>query len=203
MPPSSAFPPNSARGDGPAPNPTVTTGPVAVGRHRRRSRKCPMSWAEIRMSMKAPKAGPDTEPSVAALRAEILEKVADLRPPTVDAAHLRAREDAGALCRAGLRRGGSRLPRRLPAWTSGSPVVGSAGSWRRVSPNSWGVTECRLVNSGSSANLLAFSTLTSPRWVTAGSAPGTRSSPWPPAFRPPWLPPSSTGSSRSSSMSTR
>ena len=48
-----------------------------------------------------------------------------------------------------------------------------------------GVKHALLVNSGSSANLLAISALTSPH---ARQAPiesrGTRSSPWPPGFRP-------------------
>ena len=35
-----------------------------------------------------------------------------------------------------------------------------------------GVTDCRLVNSGSSANLLAFSTLTSPRLGSRRMRPG-------------------------------
>lgn len=52
-----------------------------------------------------------------------------------------------------------------------------------------GVRHCALVNSGSSANLLAFMTLTAPELVTVPSSAVTRSLPLPQASRPP-LPPS-------------
>lgn len=48
-----------------------------------------------------------------------------------------------------------------------------------------GVKFAHLVNSGSSANLIAFMALTAPSWVTARSGRATRSSPWPAASPPP------------------
>ena len=58
-----------------------------------------------------------------------------------------------------------------------------------------------LVNSGSSANLLAFSALTSPSFSIAPSVPATRSSPSLPDFPPPSIPSSRTAACRSSSTS--
>ena len=62
-----------------------------------------------------------------------------------------------------------------------------------------GVRFAHLVNSGSSANLLAFMALTAPELGDRGSAAGTRSSPWPRAFRRRSIPSFSTGPFRSSS----
>src|ERR1700691_3240475 len=108
-----------------------------------------------------PESGTDTEPSVAALRAEILDKVA---------AYARRRWTPQ-----------SYVPGKTPAPYAGrvvdedevvSLVDASLDFWltsgrfcrqlEKGLAEFVGVTECRLVNSGSSANLLAFSTLTSP-----------------------------------------
>ena len=62
-----------------------------------------------------------------------------------------------------------------------------------------GVRERSLVNSGSSANLLALSALTSPKLGDRRLSPATKSSRWPPASRPPSIRSSRTAWSRSSS----
>jgi CDP-6-deoxy-D-xylo-4-hexulose-3-dehydrase len=109
-----------------------------------------------------PEPGPDSEPSVAALRAEILEKVA---------VYARRRWPEPVY-----------VPGKTPAPYAGrvfdenevvSLVDSSLDFWltsgrfcrqlEKGLAEFVGVAECRLVNSGSSANLLAFSTLTSPR----------------------------------------
>jgi CDP-6-deoxy-D-xylo-4-hexulose-3-dehydrase len=109
-----------------------------------------------------PESGVDPEPSVAALRAEILEKVAS---------YARRRWTPQTY-----------VPGKTPAPYAGrvfdeqevvSLVDASLDFWltsgrfcRQLEQGLAefvGVSECRLVNSGSSANLLAFSTLTSPR----------------------------------------
>jgi CDP-6-deoxy-D-xylo-4-hexulose-3-dehydrase len=109
-----------------------------------------------------PESGSDTEPSVAALRAEILEKVG---------AYARKRWTPQPF-----------IPGKTPAPYAGrifdeeeviSLVDASLDFWltsgrfcrqlEKGLAEFVGVTDCRLVNSGSSANLLAFSTLTSPR----------------------------------------
>ncbi len=118
-----------------------------------------------------PESGSDTEPSVAVLRAEILEKVG---------AYARRRWTPQ-----------SYVPGKTPAPYAGrvfdeeeviSLVDASLDFWltsgrfcRQLEQGLAefvGVTDCRLVNSGSSANLLAFSTLTSPRLGNRRMRPG-------------------------------
>ncbi len=113
----------------------------------------------------------DTEPSVAALRAEILEKVG---------AYARRRWTPQTY-----------VPGKTPAPYAGrvfdeeevvSLVDASLDFWltsgrfcrqlEKGLAEFVGVAECRLVNSGSSANLLAFSTLTSPRLGDRRIRPG-------------------------------
>lgn len=115
--------------------------------------------------------GPDAEPSVAALRAEILEKVA---------AYARRRWTPQTY-----------IPGKTPAPYAGrvfdeeevvTLVDASLDFWltsgrfcrqlEKGLADFVGVAECRLVNSGSSANLLAFSTLTSPRLGDRRIRPG-------------------------------
>jgi hypothetical protein len=62
-----------------------------------------------------------------------------------------------------------------------------------------GTAHALTVNSGSSANLVAFSTLTSPRLGERAIRRATRSSPSPPASRPPSIRSSRTAPCRSSS----
>jgi CDP-6-deoxy-D-xylo-4-hexulose-3-dehydrase len=118
-----------------------------------------------------PNSGVDTEPSVAALRAEILEKVG---------AYARRRWTPQTY-----------VPGKTPAPYAGrvfdedevvSLVDASLDFWltsgrfcrqlEKGLAEFVGVKECRLVNSGSSANLLAFSTLTSPRLGDRRLRPG-------------------------------
>jgi CDP-6-deoxy-D-xylo-4-hexulose-3-dehydrase len=118
-----------------------------------------------------PESGPDAEPSVAALRAEILEKVG---------AYARRRWTPQPY-----------VPGKTPAPYAGrvfdedevvSLVDASLDFWltsgrfcrqlEKGLAEFVGVEECRLVNSGSSANLLAFSTLTSPRLGDRRIRPG-------------------------------
>jgi CDP-6-deoxy-D-xylo-4-hexulose-3-dehydrase len=118
-----------------------------------------------------PEPGADKEPSVAALRAEILEKVGE---------YARRRWTPQAY-----------VPGKTPAPYAGrvfdedevvTLVDASLDFWltsgrfcRRLEKglaDFVGVSECRLVNSGSSANLLAFSTLTSPRLGDRRILPG-------------------------------
>ena len=118
-----------------------------------------------------PEPGADTEPSVAALRAEILEKVA---------VYARSRWKPATY-----------VPGKTPAPYAGrvfdedevvSLVDASLDFWltsgrfcrqlEKGLAEYLGVGDCRLVNSGSSANLLAFSTLTSPRLGERRIRPG-------------------------------
>src|ERR1039458_2099921 len=115
--------------------------------------------------------GPDAEPSVAALRAEILEKVAAYarrrwtpqtyipgKPPAPYAGRVFDEEEVVTLVDASL-----------DFWlTSGR----FCRQLEKGLADFVGVAECRLVNSGSSANLLAFSTLTSPRLGDRRIRPG-------------------------------
>ena len=118
-----------------------------------------------------PGAGSDTEPSVAALRAEILEKVANYarrrwtpqtyvpgKTPAPYAGRVFDEEEVVSLVDASL-----------DFWlTSGR----FCRQLEKGLAEFVGVAECRLVNSGSSANLLAFSTLTSPRLGDRRIRPG-------------------------------
>ena len=118
-----------------------------------------------------PEPSADTEPSVAALRAEILDKVGT---------YVRRRWTPQAY-----------VPGRTPAPYAGrvfdeaevmSLVDASLDFWltsgrfcrqlEKGLAEFVGVSNCRLVNSGSSANLLAFSTLTSPRLGDRRIRPG-------------------------------
>jgi CDP-4-dehydro-6-deoxyglucose reductase, E1 len=118
-----------------------------------------------------PETGADTEPSVAALRAEILEKVA---------VYARRRWTTP-----------NYVPGKTPAPYAGrvfdehevvSLVDSSLDFWltsgrfcrelEKGLADYVGVTDCRLVNSGSSANLVAFTTLTSPRLGDRRIRPG-------------------------------
>ncbi len=118
-----------------------------------------------------PESGPDTEPTVAALRAEILEKVA---------AYSRRRWTPQPY-----------IPGKTPAPYAGrvfdenevvSLVDSSLDFWltsgrfcrqlEKGLAEFVGVADCRLVNSGSSANLVAFSALTSPRLGDRRIRPG-------------------------------
>jgi CDP-6-deoxy-D-xylo-4-hexulose-3-dehydrase len=119
----------------------------------------------------SPEPGADTEPSVAALRAEILEKVA---------VYARRRWTPQPF-----------VPGKTPAPYAGrvfdeaevvTLVDASLDFWltsgrfcrqlEKGLAEFVGVSDCRLVNSGSSANLLAFSTLTSPRLGKRRIRPG-------------------------------
>jgi CDP-6-deoxy-D-xylo-4-hexulose-3-dehydrase len=118
-----------------------------------------------------PEAGPEAEPSTTALRAEILEKVAEYarrrwtpqpyRPgktPAPYAGRVFDEEEVVSLVDASL-----------DFWlTSGR----FCHQLEKGLAEYVGVSECRLVNSGSSANLLAFSTLTSPRLGDRRVRPG-------------------------------
>jgi len=118
-----------------------------------------------------PETGTDAEPSVAALRAQILEMVG---------AYARRRWTTPTY-----------IPGKTPAPYAGrvfdedevvSLVDASLDFWltsgrfcrqlEKGLAEFVGVAECRLVNSGSSANLLAFSTLTSPRLGDRRIRPG-------------------------------
>ena len=118
-----------------------------------------------------PEPGADVEPSVAALRAEILDKVA---------VYARRRWPTPKY-----------VPGKTPAPYAGrvfdedevvTLVDASLDFWltsgrfcrelEQGLADYVGVTQCRLVNSGSSANLLAFSTLTSPRLGDRRVRPG-------------------------------
>ncbi len=118
-----------------------------------------------------PGSGSDAEPSVAVLRAEILEKVAEYarrrwppqtyvpgKTPAPYAGRVFDEEEVVSLVDASL-----------DFWlTSGR----FCRQLEKGLAEFVGVTECRLVNSGSSANLLAFSTLTSPRLGDRRIRPG-------------------------------
>ncbi len=118
-----------------------------------------------------PVSEPDTEPSVAALRAEILEKVSEYarrrwtpqpyvpgKTPAPYAGRVFDEEEVVSLVDASL-----------DFWlTSGR----FCRQLEKGLAEFVGVRECRLVNSGSSANLLAFSTLTSPRLGDRHIQPG-------------------------------
>jgi CDP-4-dehydro-6-deoxyglucose reductase, E1 len=115
--------------------------------------------------------GPDTEPTLAALRADILDKVAEYarrrwvpnlylpgKTPAPYAGRVFDEEEVVSLVDAGL-----------DFWlTSGR----FCRELEKGLADFVGATECRLVNSGSSANLLAFSTLTSPRLGERRVRPG-------------------------------
>ena len=73
---------------------------------------------------------------------------------------------------------------------------------RRDWPRSW-ASRVDPVNSGSSANLLAVSALSSPKLGDRASCPATKSSPSPPVFPPPSRPFCRTASSRSSLTTIR
>jgi CDP-4-dehydro-6-deoxyglucose reductase, E1 len=122
-------------------------------------------------TVEGPEPGTDAEPSVAALRAEILELVAT---------YARRRWTPQTY-----------IPGKTPAPYAGrvfdedevvSLVDASLDFWltsgrfcrqlEKGLAEFVGVEECRLVNSGSSANLLAFSTLTSPRLGDRRIRPG-------------------------------
>jgi CDP-6-deoxy-D-xylo-4-hexulose-3-dehydrase len=118
-----------------------------------------------------PEPGPDSEPTVAALREEILEKVAEYarrrwtpqvyvpgKTPAPYAGRIFDEHEVVSLVDAGL-----------DFWlTSGR----FCRQLEKGLAEFVGVTDCRLVNSGSSANLLAFSTLTSPRLGERRIRPG-------------------------------
>jgi CDP-6-deoxy-D-xylo-4-hexulose-3-dehydrase len=118
-----------------------------------------------------PEVGLDTEPTVAILRAEILERVAEYarrrwtpqayvpgKTPAPYAGRVFDEDEVVNLVDAGL-----------DFWlTSGR----FCRQLEKGLAEFVGVTECRLVNSGSSANLLAFSTLTSPRLGDRRLRPG-------------------------------
>jgi CDP-4-dehydro-6-deoxyglucose reductase, E1 len=118
-----------------------------------------------------PEPGPDSEPSLAAMRAEILEKVAAYarrrwktptyvpgKTPAPYAGRVFDEHEVVSLVDAGL-----------DFWlTSGR----FCRQLEKGLAEFVGVSECRLVNSGSSANLLAFSTLTSPKLGARRIRPG-------------------------------
>jgi CDP-6-deoxy-D-xylo-4-hexulose-3-dehydrase len=118
-----------------------------------------------------PEQGSDTEPSVAALRAEILEMVGiyarrrwtpqTYTPGKTPAPYAgRVFDEAEVV---------SLVDASLDFWlTSGR----FCRQLEKGLADFVGVTDCRLVNSGSSANLLAFSTLTSPRLGDRRIRPG-------------------------------
>jgi len=118
-----------------------------------------------------PGADSDAEPSVAALRAEILEKVAqyaEKRWPTPT--YVPGKTPAPYAGRVfDEREVVTLVDASLDFWLT-------SGRFCRQLENGLadylGVAECRLVNSGSSANLLAFSTLTSPRLGERRVRPG-------------------------------
>jgi CDP-6-deoxy-D-xylo-4-hexulose-3-dehydrase len=118
-----------------------------------------------------PEGGPDTEPSLAALRAEILEKVAVYAqrrwPPQHYVPGKTPAPYAGRVF--DEREVVSLVDSGLDFWlTSGR----FCRQLEKGLAEFVGVSECRLVNSGSSANLVAFSTLTSPRLGDRRIRPG-------------------------------
>jgi CDP-4-dehydro-6-deoxyglucose reductase, E1 len=146
---------------GPNLDPSLIEIPVALAESPRSSKAQGDPGGEADTA-EGPESGIDTEPSVAALRAEILEKVA---------AYVQRRWTPQTY-----------VPGKTPAPYAGrvfdedevvSLVDASLDFWltsgrfcRELEKGLAafvGVSESRLVNSGSSANLLAFSTLTSPR----------------------------------------
>ena len=65
----------------------------------------------------------------------------------------------------------------IPRWISGSPPAASRRSSRSEFARWFGVRDASLVNSGSSANLLAlYGTDLARTWATAGSSPAMKSS---------------------------
>ena len=156
--------------DGPALDPSLIEVPVVLAGSPE-SGGSPDDPGGQSDTAEGPESGADTEPSVAALRAEILDKVA---------AYARRRWTPQTY-----------VPGKTPAPYAGrvfdedevvSLVDASLDFWltsgrfcrqlEKGLAEFVGVTECRLVNSGSSANLLAFSTLTSPRLGDRRIRPG-------------------------------
>ena len=170
MPRSTDLPTGTKAIDGPTRDPSPVEVPVALAGADRPEEVADDPGGQPDID-DGPESGQDAEPSVAALRAEILEKVG---------AYARRRWTPQ-----------SYIPGKTPAPYAGrvfdedevvSLVDASLDFWltsgrfcrqlEKGLAEFVGVTDCRLVNSGSSANLLAFSTLTSPRLGDRRIRPG-------------------------------
>ncbi len=170
MPRSTDLPTGTAATDGTARDPSSVEVPVALTDAKGREGTADDLGGQPDID-DGPESGQDAEPSVATLRAEILEKVG---------AYARRRWTPQ-----------SYIPGKTPAPYAGrvfdeeevvSLVDASLDFWltsgrfcrqlEKGLAEFVGVTDCRLVNSGSSANLLAFSTLTSPRLGDRRIRPG-------------------------------
>ena len=118
-----------------------------------------------------PEPSADVEPSLASLRADILEKVE--RTPGDDGPR---RSMSPERPRRPTPVGSSTKPRCVSLVDASLDFWLTSGRFCRELEKGLaefvGVAECRLVNSGSSANLLAFSTLTSPRLGDRRIRPG-------------------------------
>ena len=119
-----------------------------------------------------PESGSDTEPSVAVLRAENMTRRWAHTPGEGGAPQSYVPGRPSALCGSGLRRGGSHQPRGCQPRLLADERSLLPAARAKMLAEFVGVTDCRLVNSGSSANLSAFSTLTSPRLGNRRMRPG-------------------------------
>jgi CDP-4-dehydro-6-deoxyglucose reductase, E1 len=170
MPRFADLPSDIATPGGPTLDPSPREVPVPVARPPRAVRGLDDPGGEADTD-EGPEPGPDTEPSVATLRAEILDKVAEYarrrwtpqpyRPGKTPAPYAGRVFDEDEVV--------SLVDASLDFWlTSGR----FCRQLEKGLAEFVGAAECRLVNSGSSANLLAFSTLTSPRLGDRRVRPG-------------------------------